>query len=178
MSQQTDVELSEHLKAAVYGANDGIITTFAVVAGVAGASLPISVVLILGLANMVGDGISMGLSNYLGERSSRRFWRYHNHAPLADLHVWHSGAITFLAFNLAGLLPLAPYLIGLFGINLADPFVWSIISTLIALFLIGSLRTPITRGIWWINGFEMLSVGALAAVAAYLTGSLVENMVR
>lgn len=53
----------------IYGANDGVITTFAVVAGATGASLPSSVVIILGFANLLADGISMGASNYLGEKS-------------------------------------------------------------------------------------------------------------
>lgn len=53
----------------IYGANDGVITTFAVVAGAAGASLPASVVIILGFANLLADGLSMGASNYLGEKS-------------------------------------------------------------------------------------------------------------
>lgn len=53
----------------VYGANDGIITTFAVVAGAAGASLSPAVVLILGFANLVADGLSMGASNYLSKKS-------------------------------------------------------------------------------------------------------------
>ena len=53
----------------IYGANDGVITTFAVVAGAAGASLSPSVVIILGFANLFADGISMGASNYLGEKS-------------------------------------------------------------------------------------------------------------
>ncbi len=46
----------------VYGANDGIITTFAVVAGVAGAALPARTILILGFANLLADGFSMGAS--------------------------------------------------------------------------------------------------------------------
>jgi VIT1/CCC1 family predicted Fe2+/Mn2+ transporter len=54
------------LKAAVYGANDGIITTFAVVAGVAGAGLSVKIVLILGIANLIADGCSMGFGDYLG----------------------------------------------------------------------------------------------------------------
>lgn len=53
----------------IYGANDGVITTFAVVAGATGASLPSAVVIILGFANLLADGISMGASNYLGEKS-------------------------------------------------------------------------------------------------------------
>ena len=62
--------LAEHyLKDLVYGANDGIITTFAVVAGVAGAQLDRRVVLILGFANLLADGFSMGASNFLSIRS-------------------------------------------------------------------------------------------------------------
>ena len=53
----------------VYGANDGIITTFAVVAGVTGASLPARTILILGFANLLADGFSMGASNVLAIRS-------------------------------------------------------------------------------------------------------------
>lgn len=53
----------------VYGAVDGIVTTFAVVSGVAGAGLATGVVLILGAANLVGDGFSMAVSNYLGTRA-------------------------------------------------------------------------------------------------------------
>lgn len=53
----------------VYGANDGLITTFAIIAGAAGASLPNLIIVILGLSNIVADGISMGASNYLAGRS-------------------------------------------------------------------------------------------------------------
>ncbi|PJE63792.1 hypothetical protein COU89_01440, partial [Candidatus Roizmanbacteria bacterium CG10_big_fil_rev_8_21_14_0_10_45_7] len=57
------------LKAMVLGANDGIITTFAVVAGVVGAGLPTPTIIILGIANMTADAISMSLGDFLGEQS-------------------------------------------------------------------------------------------------------------
>ena len=57
----------------VYGANDGIITTFAVVAGAAGALLSPGIIIILGLANLIADGFSMGASNFLSLRSQRDF---------------------------------------------------------------------------------------------------------
>ena len=53
----------------VYGAIDGAVTTFAVVAGVAGAALSPRVVLILSISNLLADGFSMGASNYLAIRS-------------------------------------------------------------------------------------------------------------
>jgi VIT1/CCC1 family predicted Fe2+/Mn2+ transporter len=56
----------------VYGGIDGAITTFAVVAGVAGAELATTVVIILGGANLVADGFSMAVSNFLGSRAERQ----------------------------------------------------------------------------------------------------------
>lgn len=53
----------------VYGATDGAVTTFAVVAGVIGASLSPSVVLILGFANLFADGLSMAVGNYLAAKT-------------------------------------------------------------------------------------------------------------
>jgi VIT1/CCC1 family predicted Fe2+/Mn2+ transporter len=64
--------LHSYLRDFVYGAVDGIVTTFAVVAGVAGAGLPSGVVIVLGAANLVGDGFSMAASNYLGTRADRQ----------------------------------------------------------------------------------------------------------
>ncbi len=53
----------------VYGGIDGAITTFAVVAGVIGASLSSNIILILGLANLLADGFSMAASNYSGTKT-------------------------------------------------------------------------------------------------------------
>jgi len=61
----------------VYGAVDGIVTTVAVVAGVAGAGLATRMVLILGLANLASDGFSLAISNFPGARSEeQRHQRY------------------------------------------------------------------------------------------------------
>src|SRR3954468_11568930 len=59
------LEIARHyVRELIYGANDGIITTFAVVAGVAGGGLALPVVLILGAANLFADGLSMAAGNY------------------------------------------------------------------------------------------------------------------
>jgi VIT1/CCC1 family predicted Fe2+/Mn2+ transporter len=57
----------------VYGATDGAVTTFAVVAGVVGASLSPSIVLILGFANLLADGFSMAVGNYLAAKAQREY---------------------------------------------------------------------------------------------------------
>jgi vacuolar iron transporter family protein len=70
--------LSSYLREIVYGGTDGIITTFAVVAGFSGANLgnnslelSIATVLLFGLANLFADASSMGLGNYLSIRSEK-----------------------------------------------------------------------------------------------------------
>jgi len=62
----------EHLKDSILGAIDGAVTTFAVVSSVAGAGLSSSLVIVLGLANMLADGFSMAAGNFSGTRAENQ----------------------------------------------------------------------------------------------------------
>jgi VIT1/CCC1 family predicted Fe2+/Mn2+ transporter len=66
---------SQYLGDMVYGGLDGIITTFAVVSGVAGAQLSSQIVLILGLANLFADGFSMATGAYLSSKSEQEYYQ-------------------------------------------------------------------------------------------------------
>jgi VIT1/CCC1 family predicted Fe2+/Mn2+ transporter len=61
-----------YLRDIVYGAVDGTVTTFAVVSGVAGAQLAPRIVVVMGLANVVADGFSMAVGNFLATRAERQ----------------------------------------------------------------------------------------------------------
>lgn len=161
------------LRAAIYGATDGIITTFAIVAGVAGAGLSPDVVLILGIANMIADGFSMGVSDFLGEESARKA------AGKKMGRVWGTGLTTFIAFVVAGTLPLSPYLLELFGVifDSSIRFPLSLVSTLFALFFVGGLRTHYIKGSWLKNALEMFSIGSIAAAIAYFAGFIIERYI-
>jgi len=63
--------IQSYLRDWVYGGIDGAVTTFAVAAGVAGASLSPQIVLILGFANLLADGFSMAVANYSGTQTER-----------------------------------------------------------------------------------------------------------
>jgi len=52
---------------------DGIVTTFAVVSGVIGADLSVSIILILGFANLVADGFSMAAGSYMAIKSDQDY---------------------------------------------------------------------------------------------------------
>ncbi|MGV8168686.1 MAG: VIT1/CCC1 transporter family protein [Candidatus Nanoarchaeia archaeon] len=73
----------QYVKSAVYGGMDGTITTFAVVAGVAGASLNAGIVLILGFANLIADGLSMAIGDYLSTKAEREY-----HAAEREREAW------------------------------------------------------------------------------------------
>jgi vacuolar iron transporter family protein len=60
-----------YIREFVYGGIDGSITTFAVVAGSAGADLSSTVVIILGFANLLADGFSMSVGAYLSSKSEQ-----------------------------------------------------------------------------------------------------------
>src|SRR5918993_2831916 len=102
--------LRHYLADVVYGANDGIITTFAVVAGVAGAQLSPRIVLILGISNLLADGFSMGASNYLAIRSRNSAEREMS-GSISEPYAVQHGFATFIAFVSAGSVPLLAYLV-------------------------------------------------------------------
>ena len=62
-----------HFDDFIYGSIDGAVTTFAIVAGVIGASLPSGIILILGFANLFADGFSMAAANYQASKARNEF---------------------------------------------------------------------------------------------------------
>jgi VIT1/CCC1 family predicted Fe2+/Mn2+ transporter len=62
-----------HFDDFIYGSIDGAVTTFAIVAGVVGASLSPSIILILGFANLFADGFSMAAANYQASKARNEY---------------------------------------------------------------------------------------------------------
>lgn len=83
----------EYVKSIIYGGLDGIITTFAVVAGVQGAQLRVEVILILGFANLVADGLSMGVGDYLSEKAEMDFAKSERKREMWEFNNYQEGEI-------------------------------------------------------------------------------------
>ena len=158
-----------YIRDLVYGANDGIITTFAVVSGVTGGALAYAAVLIIGAANLAADGVSMGVGNLQAIRAHERV-RAAQNLPEEEAYPWKHGIATLIAFVVAGSIPLVPFVLPeVWGHRV----VWSTALTLVALFGIGAARATLTLERWWQAGLETLSLGALVAAAAYGASALV-----
>lgn len=222
---------SEYLKEIVYGGVDGIVTTFAVVAGFAGANAGSQVgglgaltVLLFGLANLFADASSMALGSFLSTRSeqdrysqeeakeryeiennprmemaesieilkqqgfsesdsvqlvgiyatNKEYWvnfmmKYElemedprNENPLL------TGLATFISFIIFGSIPLIPYLI---NPTYAHAFLLAVIATFIALLLLGILRLQVTKQNTIRSIGEIVLIGSVSAVIAYLVGT-------
>ncbi|TWF95820.1 VIT1/CCC1 transporter family protein [Saccharopolyspora dendranthemae] len=63
--------VSGSFRAAVFGANDGLVSNLALVLGVIGGNLPTSVVLLTGLSGLLAGALSMGAGEYISVRSQR-----------------------------------------------------------------------------------------------------------
>ena len=168
------LQIARHyVRELIYGANDGIITTFAVVAGVSGGGLSSRVVLVIGAANLLADGLSMAVGNYMSIRSHESVLETEE-LPEEEAYPFRHGTATFLAFVAAGIMPVAPYLL---PAGPVDRFALSVAITLLSLFTIGALRALIANVRWWHAGFEMFGLGAIVAGVAYGSGALVASLV-
>jgi len=161
-----------YLRDVVYGALDGVITTMAVLAGTEGASLSMRVGLILGLANLLGDGISMGASNYLGLRSELE----QTGGSVALEAPWRHGLATVAAFMVVGSVPLLAFVVSHLGGWRVFPA--AVVLAAVALIVAGAVRATFVRKTILRSALEMLSVGAAAGGAAFLAGRLASALLR
>lgn len=158
----------KHLPELVYGANDGLVTTFAIVSGVVGADLPPRIVVVLGFASLIADGISMGASEYLASRS-----RTGVEQITSRLLAGQRGMVTTLSFVVVGAAPLLAYVV---PISADRRFAGATILTLFTLFGVGAARALVTRRSWFKSGVEMLIVGSAAAAVAYVIGAYLAEL--
>jgi VIT1/CCC1 family predicted Fe2+/Mn2+ transporter len=215
-----------YLSDLVLGAIDGTVTTFAIVAGVAGAEMPHHVAIILGCANILADGFSMAVSNFLSTQAERHLVEQvrENEARHIDLFPegereeirqifaakgfegevldrivevitqnrkqwidtmvtdefglqlsgpspWRAAGATFLAFLVAGFVPLFPFFLPI-TLEGRTIFLCSTVATMITFFLIGVAKGRVLgRSQLW-SGLETLAVGGAAAFLAYGVGAL------
>jgi len=96
------------LRAAVLGANDGIVSVAAVTIGVAGAAPGRTAVFTAGMAALVGGALSMAVGEYVSVSAQRDAERSGDATAEPDelTNPWHAASASLLAFLVGGLVPL------------------------------------------------------------------------
>ncbi len=162
-----------YLSEFVYGGIDGIVTTFAVISGVLGASLQVSVVLILGFANLFADGFSMAVSDYLSSKSENEV---NNIPEKVQQGPLKSAIATFLAFVTMGFIPLIPFVLSVFFTLPVTTFLLSAIATAIAFILVGYSKARVADKSVLRAILETLLIGGAAAIIAFGIGYALQNV--
>lgn len=167
----------------VYGSLDGVVTTFAVVAGVVGANLPVSVIMIMGAANLFADGFSMSIGRYMSGQSENELVKKIKKARAKTtkskriyveddmLSPVKAALVTFVAFVVVGAIPLLPYVYH-YVHPLTDRYIFwlTVAATLLALFVVGLIKGWALGQSIVKSGLAALSTGGVAALVAYYVG--------
>ncbi len=143
-----------YLPQIIYGGIDGLVTTFAVVAGATGGWLSAKTVIIMGIANVLADGVSMSIGAYLSTRED----------ATKKVCPYCVGFATFVAFIFFWLLPLLPYVLS-FG-----SFQISAMITGVAFVIIGLLKGTMNHRSLFVAIVQTVSLGGIAAGIAYYAG--------
>ena len=161
----------------VYGAIDGAVTTFAVVAGAAGAALSPAVVLILGFANLFADGFSMAMSNFLSTKAKIEVSAKRGHAH-PEITPWKTALVTFTSFLVIGFVPLMSYVGGAFFEPIhKNQFEIAIALTAIAFLTVGAVKAHVVRTKAFASSMQTLMLGGTAAAIAYIVGVALKSIV-
>lgn len=152
----------------IYGGIDGLVTTFAVVAGSIWAWFSYQIVVILGIANLVADGLSMGIGAYLSDRTRS------SEPKEAIMAGWY----TFLSFAIVWLAPLLPYFYRVFFETAPNRlFMVSCWMTFFAFCWIGFAKWLMTGQSRWHSVAETVVLWLVAALVAYSLGDLLESYI-
>lgn len=178
LSNKIKSHFEDYLREFVYGGIDGAVTTFAVVAGATGAGFSATVVIVLGFANLIADGISMAVGSYLSTKSELEVEAKKGKQREEDVSPVINGATTFAAFIIVGLVPLLSYTVDLFiDGTIEHQFAISVVLTAVAFIIIGLLKSRVARTSQIRGVLETLILGAIAAGFAYGLGSVLEKAV-
>lgn len=145
----------------IFGTEDSFVSTVGLLAGVTASGAVREEIMVAGFVLISVEAFSMGVGSYLSERSLSD-----TETKKEKRETLVGGAIMFLSYILAGLVPLIPYLV--LPIELA--FYVSIAATLVSLFLLGVISARILKIHVFKNAFRMLFLGGTASLLGIAVG--------
>ena len=166
------------LRAAVLGANDGLVSILSLTMGVAGATNSRPDILIAGLAGVLAGAGSMALGEWLSVQSSRELYEHQIKIEAEEIaenpeelggSAYEAAFTSFFLFAFGALFPMLPYFFwsGTLAIGL------SLAVSAVGLFIIGAAITLMTGKSIWFSGTRQVLVGIAAAALTYGIGKLI-----
>ena len=165
------------LRSIIYGGIDGIITMFNIISGITGAKLNYKYIFIIGLAVLISDGMSMGISDYLSLNADIKLKQKNKQNNLIDeIKPVKNGIITFISFIIFGFIPIILYFV--FNNTKKNKYIKLIISVTISLFLLGSVQSKYTKESWIYTGTRLSIFGITTASIAFFISKKIMKLLK
>lgn len=148
----------------IFGVEDGLVSTVGLLSGIAIAGVPRSTILLTGVVLIFVEAVSMAAGSFLSEASAEDLTRRNE-----DTRPIVAGSVMFLSYFIAGFIPLAPYVF----VPTSDAFGFSIVASLLALFVLGFWSGSLSRTRRFRSALRMSIVGGLAVAVGVAAGALI-----
>ncbi|MCL1593819.1 MAG: VIT1/CCC1 transporter family protein [Actinomycetia bacterium] len=163
--------MADTIREVVFGAEDGTVQNTALIAGMVGAGLSTSVIVIAGVVNAIAGVLSMSAGAYLSSKAERdvrlatpSLDKIRTSSPLRD------AGVMAVAYGLGALVPLIAFMVGVFDLHIALAI--AVVATSIVLFGLGAIKAVASGQRVMRAGLEMLVLAAAAGFAGYFLGVL------
>lgn len=173
-SEPTSNATLNRLRAAVLGANDGIVSTASVLMGVAGANAGPQALFTAGMAALVAGALSMAVGEYVSVSSQRDAEKINSklaeteHEDGEFTNPWQAAIASLAAFTVGGLVPFVAVIIAPNAARIPA----TVVAVVIALIATGYLSATV-GGASRRRAITRVMVGGLVAMAVtYFIGML------
>ncbi len=151
-----------------FGVEDSLVSTVGLLAGIAVAGIAKETIIITGMVLIFVEGFSMAVGSLVSERSVEEYERKGTslRSPV------RASVIMLFSYILAGIIPLAPY----FYFIGKQAWVTSILLSLVALFILGTVNGKMANKKMFNDGVFTLTMGGIAILVGILVGQISERL--
>lgn len=156
----------DYLRSVMFGLQDGLVSTTGVVVGISAGVPDRAIIILASFVAVSVEASSMAAGQYSSEKAVHQIDRRHRHHD--DLII--GAGLMFFSYLLAGLIPIAPFLI--FAPDIAR--VLSIGFALLSLFAVGYIKGRVVKSRPLRSAVEMFAIGGLATVIGLIVGNFLK----
>jgi VIT1/CCC1 family predicted Fe2+/Mn2+ transporter len=156
---------SLYVRNIIFGVEDSLVSTVGLLAGIAIGDITAAKIFMIGIVYLFVEGFSMAAGSYLSEHSAQEYEtgkRTKSNEPL------YGAIVMFLAFLIAGFIPLLPYLF----LSLSAGIIASIIFSLIFLAILGFTQAKFSKVTVWPSIIRMVVIGGIAIILGVVIGKV------
>ena len=158
----TDKE--DYLRSVIFGFQDALVSTTGAIAGVAAGTNSKSLVLLTGVVVITVEALSMGVGQYMSEKSVHELDKTGSHKDSVIL----GGLLMTISYFIGGLVPLVPIIV----LDLPQSSYVSIAAALIGLFALGYVKAKVVNVNPWKSALEVLLLGGTTTAIGIIVGNI------